>query len=47
MFLLPLDFQQFGKLCEIQEFYAILESKSKDALLCMSAALHKVLHLQL
>lgn len=42
MFLLPLDFQQFRKLCELQEFYTILESKSKDALLCMSAALHKV-----
>ncbi|KAJ8538310.1 hypothetical protein K7X08_014850 [Anisodus acutangulus] len=40
-FILPLDFQQFRKLCELQEFYAILESKSKDALLCMSAALHK------
>ncbi|KAM3325265.1 putative DNA helicase MCM8 isoform X1 [Capsicum chacoense] len=40
-FLLQLDFQQFCKLCELQEFYAMLESKSKDALLCMSAALHK------
>ncbi|MCD9641047.1 DNA replication licensing factor mcm8 [Datura stramonium] len=46
-FLLPLDFQQFRKLCELQGFYAILESKSKDALLCMSAALHKVFYSKL
>ncbi|CAN4117008.1 unnamed protein product [Withania somnifera] len=41
-FLLPMDFQQFRKLCDLQEFYEMLESKSKAALLCMSAALHKV-----
>ncbi|XP_009794628.1 putative DNA helicase MCM8 [Nicotiana tabacum] len=41
-FSLPLDFLQFRKLSELQEFLAILESKPKDALLCMSAALHKV-----
>ncbi|XP_059305736.1 probable DNA helicase MCM8 [Lycium ferocissimum] len=46
-FILPLDFQQFRKICELQEFYAILESKSKDALLCMSAALHKVFFMKL
>ncbi|OIT35984.1 PREDICTED: probable DNA helicase MCM8 isoform X2 [Nicotiana attenuata] len=41
-FSLPLDFLQFRKLSELQEFCAILESKPKDALLCMSASLHKV-----
>ncbi|KAK4481048.1 hypothetical protein RD792_011917 [Penstemon davidsonii] len=41
LFFLPLDFQHFQKVCEIQEFYSILDEKPKDALLCMSAALHK------
>ncbi|XP_016465305.2 putative DNA helicase MCM8 isoform X1 [Nicotiana tabacum] len=41
-FSLPLDFLQFRKLSELQEFCVILESKPKDALLCMSASLHKV-----
>ncbi|XP_070037969.1 probable DNA helicase MCM8 isoform X4 [Nicotiana tomentosiformis] len=40
-FSLPLDFLQFRKLSELQEFCVILESKPKDALLCMSASLHK------
>ncbi|KAG8376518.1 hypothetical protein BUALT_Bualt09G0071700 [Buddleja alternifolia] len=42
LFFLPLDFQHFRKVCEIEEFYATLEEKPKDALLCMSAAVHKV-----
>uniref|UniRef100_A0A5B7BZM9 Probable DNA helicase MCM8 n=1 Tax=Davidia involucrata TaxID=16924 RepID=A0A5B7BZM9_DAVIN len=43
IFILSLDFQQFRKICELEEFYAILEEKPKVALLCMSAAIHKVL----
>ncbi|GER28680.1 DNA replication licensing factor MCM8 [Striga asiatica] len=42
LFFLPLDFQQFRNVCDIQEFYAALEERPKDALLCMSAAVHKV-----
>ncbi|KAK4396318.1 putative DNA helicase MCM8 [Sesamum angolense] len=34
LFILPLDFQQFRKVCEVEEFYAALEEKPKDALLC-------------
>ncbi|XWS59719.1 hypothetical protein CRYUN_Cryun08bG0146100 [Craigia yunnanensis] len=40
---LSLDFQQFRKLCCIEEFYAKLEDKPKIALSCMSAAVHQVL----
>ncbi|XVF55420.1 hypothetical protein PTKIN_Ptkin06aG0034600 [Pterospermum kingtungense] len=40
---LSLDFQQFRKLCFIEEFYAKLEDKPKIALSCMSAAVHQVL----
>ncbi|KAL0375116.1 UNVERIFIED_CONTAM: putative DNA helicase MCM8 [Sesamum radiatum] len=43
LFILPLDFQQFRKVCEVEEFYAALEEKPKDALLCMNAAVHKVI----
>ncbi|KAK4272902.1 hypothetical protein QN277_021395 [Acacia crassicarpa] len=42
-FSLSLDFQQFQKMCHIEEFYKMLEEKPKIALLCMSAAVHKVL----
>ncbi|KAH6802610.1 hypothetical protein C2S51_034056 [Perilla frutescens var. frutescens] len=42
-FFLPLDFQHFKKVYDVEEFYLALEKKPKDALLCMSAALHKVL----
>ncbi|GAA0156192.1 DNA metabolism protein [Lithospermum erythrorhizon] len=42
-FSMPLDFQQFRKICELGSFYALLEERPKDALLCMSAAVHKVL----
>ncbi|KAI6698199.1 hypothetical protein NL676_018318 [Syzygium grande] len=43
--ILPLDFQQFRKLCDVELFYELLEEKKKpkEALLCMSAAVHKVL----
>ncbi|XP_039164610.1 probable DNA helicase MCM8 isoform X2 [Eucalyptus grandis] len=43
--ILPLDFQQFRKLCGIELFYELLEEKKrpKEALLCMGAAVHKVL----
>ncbi|XP_051130442.1 probable DNA helicase MCM8 isoform X2 [Andrographis paniculata] len=41
-FIIPLDFQQLRKTAQIQKFYAALEDKPKDALLCMRAALHKV-----
>lgn len=43
--ILPLDFQQFRKLCGTELFYELLEEKKrpKEALLCMSAAVHKVL----
>ncbi|KAK3016647.1 hypothetical protein RJ639_006742, partial [Escallonia herrerae] len=43
IFSLPLDFQQFRKVCDTEYFYTILEEKPKEALLCMSAAVHKVL----
>ncbi|KAJ9181622.1 hypothetical protein P3X46_009734 [Hevea brasiliensis] len=42
-FFLPIDFQQFRKLCEVEEFYATLEEKPKVALSCMGAAVHKIL----
>ncbi|GLT79312.1 hypothetical protein SLA2020_508050 [Shorea laevis] len=38
---LSVDFQQFRKICNLEEFYAKLEEKPKIALLCMSAAVHK------
>ncbi|XP_048321239.2 probable DNA helicase MCM8 isoform X1 [Ziziphus jujuba] len=43
VFTLSIDFERFRKICEIEEFYAFLEDKPKIALLCMSAAVHKVL----
>ncbi|XP_073062916.1 probable DNA helicase MCM8 isoform X1 [Primulina eburnea] len=45
-FYLPLDFQQFRKVCAVEAFFVALEEKSKDALLCMSAAVHKVLFIR-
>lgn len=42
LFFLPLDFQQFRKVCDIEEFYVALEENPKDTLLCMGAAMHKV-----
>ncbi|XP_031397201.1 probable DNA helicase MCM8, partial [Punica granatum] len=43
--ILPLDLLQFRKLCSIELFYELLEEQKrpKEALLCMSAAVHKVL----
>ncbi|XP_071700805.1 probable DNA helicase MCM8 [Rutidosis leptorrhynchoides] len=46
LFILPLDFEHFRKGCEIEDFYDMLENKPKEALLCMSAAVHKVLYLK-
>lgn len=43
IFFLAIDFQHFQKVCELGEFYATLEEKPKEALLCMSSAVHKVL----
>ncbi|CAL0309852.1 unnamed protein product [Lupinus luteus] len=42
-FVLSLDFQQFKRICHIEELYEMLEGKPKVALLCMSVAVHKVL----
>ncbi|PKI62195.1 hypothetical protein CRG98_017568, partial [Punica granatum] len=41
--ILPLDLLQFRKLCSIELFYELLEEQKrpKEALLCMSAAVHK------
>ncbi|KAM7531773.1 hypothetical protein LguiB_035183 [Lonicera macranthoides] len=39
---LSLDLQQFRKVCDVEKFYGMLEEKPKDALLCMSAAVHEV-----
>ncbi|KAL8140722.1 hypothetical protein V2J09_006743 [Rumex salicifolius] len=43
MFYLPLDFQLFRKTCDMECFYMNLEEHPKDALLCMGAAIHKVM----
>ncbi|ESW34715.1 hypothetical protein PHAVU_001G174700 [Phaseolus vulgaris] len=40
---LSLDFQQFQQIYHVEEFYKMLEEKPKIALLCMDAAVHKVL----
>jgi hypothetical protein len=39
-----MDFKQFRKICGLEEFYLMLEDGPKIALLCMSAAIHKVKH---
>ncbi|MFS8004446.1 putative mini-chromosome maintenance protein [Helianthus anomalus] len=44
LFILPLDFQHFRKVCTLEEVYDALERKPKEALICMSAAVHKVLY---
>ncbi|KAL6336291.1 hypothetical protein AAG906_014460 [Vitis piasezkii] len=41
IFSLSLDFKQFHKICDLEDFYATLDTKPKEALLCMSAAVHK------
>ncbi|PSR98198.1 DNA helicase [Actinidia chinensis var. chinensis] len=43
IYFLSLDFQQFRKVLELEEFYATLEETPKQALLCMSTAVHEVL----
>uniref|UniRef100_A0A2N9IKY6 Probable DNA helicase MCM8 n=1 Tax=Fagus sylvatica TaxID=28930 RepID=A0A2N9IKY6_FAGSY len=43
VFVLSIDLQHFRKVCDLEEFYIMLEDKPKVALLCMSAAIHKVL----
>ncbi|CAN0881363.1 Probable DNA helicase MCM8, partial [Linum grandiflorum] len=40
---LPVDFQQFRKICTIHQFYATLEEKPRAAIFCMCAAVHKVI----
>ncbi|XP_045794791.1 probable DNA helicase MCM8 [Trifolium pratense] len=42
-YVLSLDFQQLKNTCHVEEFYEMLMEKPKIALLCMSAAIHKVL----
>ncbi|KAF7804491.1 putative DNA helicase MCM8 [Senna tora] len=42
-FFLSIDFQQFRKICHVEELYEMLDGKPKIALSCMSAAVHKVL----
>ncbi|CAN7002305.1 unnamed protein product [Brassica rapa subsp. trilocularis] len=42
-FSLPLDLQQFKKLCDIENFFINLEDNPKGVLPCMNAAVHKVL----
>ncbi|KAI3791724.1 hypothetical protein L2E82_05586 [Cichorium intybus] len=44
LFILPLDFQHFRKVCMLEEFYNALERNPKEALLCMSAAVHTALY---
>lgn len=43
---LPIDFQQFRETCQVQELYATLEEKPKDALFCMCAAAQKSLSMR-
>lgn len=43
IFTLSLNFQEFRKLCDLQCLYANLEEHPKDALLCIGAAIHKVM----
>ncbi|KMS95512.1 hypothetical protein BVRB_007520 isoform B [Beta vulgaris subsp. vulgaris] len=41
-FFLPLNFQEFRKICDLECFYVNLEEYPKEALLCLGAAIHKV-----
>ncbi|WCJ34583.1 minichromosome maintenance 8 [Euphorbia peplus] len=41
-FFLPIDFQKFRKVCQIEGFYATLEEAPKVALSCLAAAVHKL-----
>ncbi|KAF5750356.1 DNA helicase MCM8 isoform X1 [Tripterygium wilfordii] len=40
---LAIDFQQFRKVCDLENFHAALVEKPKIALLCVGAAVHKIL----
>ncbi|KAL2345025.1 hypothetical protein Fmac_006310 [Flemingia macrophylla] len=42
-YVLSVDFEQLERKCVAKEFYEMLEEKPKIALLCISAAVHKVL----
>ncbi|XP_038988371.1 probable DNA helicase MCM8 [Phoenix dactylifera] len=46
IFFLPIDFQQFRKVCGVEELYATLEEAPKEALLCMGSAVHMALSLK-
>lgn len=41
-FSLPLDLQQFKKLCDVENFFLNLEDNPKGVIPCMNAAVHKV-----
>ncbi|GAB4856728.1 DNA replication licensing factor mcm8 [Ancistrocladus abbreviatus] len=43
IFSLSLDYQHFQKICDLEYFYANLQEHPKETLLCMGAALHKVM----
>nr|GMD67635.1 probable DNA helicase MCM8 isoform X1 [Ipomoea batatas] len=46
IFFLPLDFEHFRRVCDIESFYLTLDDRPKEALLCLSAALHKVMFMK-
>ncbi|WOL04368.1 putative DNA helicase MCM8 isoform X1 [Canna indica] len=46
IFFLPINMQQFQKICGANEFYTILDEAPKEALLCMGAAVHMVLSMK-
>ncbi|XP_078180015.1 minichromosome maintenance 8 isoform X3 [Carex rostrata] len=39
-FSLPIDFERFKKICEVQDLYSSLQESPKEALLCLGAAAH-------
>ncbi|GMH10098.1 hypothetical protein Nepgr_011939 [Nepenthes gracilis] len=43
IFSLSVDFQHLKKICDLEYLYAKLEEHPKEALLCMGAAVHKVM----
>ncbi|KAL9228028.1 hypothetical protein vseg_003647 [Gypsophila vaccaria] len=46
IFSLSINFEEFKKICSLEDFYSNLEKTPKDALLCMGMAIHKVMPLQ-
>ncbi|XP_078180003.1 minichromosome maintenance 8 isoform X2 [Carex rostrata] len=42
-FSLPIDFERFKKICEVQDLYSSLQESPKEALLCLGAAAHLAL----